>query len=191
MHWWDRQLEEYQALPRCKDFPAEWEKAIVQMGGRPADYPFWLLTARSMQYAWGANVGMQLIKEVADNVAGHRGVIINKAQAEKLQICEDDWVRIATPKGEVFTFRVAGQVNRDVHPEGVYLTKKGEPCVDLVISAPTEYGYTTACPNAGKAGSACEKRAKFHGHRSVNLTRLVSWLIAGEEQVVAERVLGC
>ncbi|HZQ60624.1 MAG TPA: molybdopterin-dependent oxidoreductase, partial [Casimicrobiaceae bacterium] len=86
MHWWDRQLDEYQALPQCKDFPAEWEKAIVQMGGRPADYPFWLLTARSMQYAWGANVGMQLIKEVADNVAGHRGVIMNGTAAARLGI---------------------------------------------------------------------------------------------------------
>ncbi len=46
--------------------------ALEKAGGKPQDYPFWLLTARSMQYAWGANVGMQLIKEVADNVAGHK-----------------------------------------------------------------------------------------------------------------------
>lgn len=88
-----------------------------------------------------------------------------------------------------FEFRVAGQVNRDVHPEGVYLSKKGEPCVDIVVSAPTEYGYTTACPNAGKLGSACVKRRPFHCHRTINLTRLVSWLVAGEEQ--ANRQQGC
>ena len=47
--------------------------ARAQQGRRRAeDYPFWLLTARSMQYAWGGNVGMQMIKEVADNIAGHR-----------------------------------------------------------------------------------------------------------------------
>ena len=34
-----------------------------------------------MQYAWGGNVGMQLIKEVADNIAGHRGVIMNTRTA--------------------------------------------------------------------------------------------------------------
>src|SRR5512140_695374 len=101
MHWWDKQLEEYQALPRWKDFPALWEKAIVQSGSRPADYPFWLLTARSMQYAWGANVGMQLIKEVADNVAGHRGVIMNGTAAAKLGIADGDSIVLATPKRSV------------------------------------------------------------------------------------------
>ena len=59
---------------------------LVKAGGKPQDYPFWLLTARSMQYAWGANVGMQLIKEVADNIAGHRGVIINTEPRARLGI---------------------------------------------------------------------------------------------------------
>src|SRR5690606_22955306 len=58
MTWWDKQLAEYQALPVWKDFPAEWEAALAVQGGDPADYPFWLLTARSMQYAWGGNVGV-------------------------------------------------------------------------------------------------------------------------------------
>ena len=58
-------------------------RRVAQAGGEPQDYPFWLLTARSMQYAWGGNVGMQLIKEVADNVAGHRGVIINTQAAAR------------------------------------------------------------------------------------------------------------
>ena len=79
MHWWDVQLKEYQALPAWKDFPALWEAIIGETGGRSQDYPFWLLTARSMQYAWGANVGIQLMHEVADNIAGHRGVVINTA----------------------------------------------------------------------------------------------------------------
>ena len=88
----------------------------------------------------------------------------------------------AVAEGGVVLYRVAGQVNRDEHPEGVYLNKKGEPCVGIVIGAPTEYGYTTACPYAGKEGSACEMRRPFHAHRTINLTRLVAWVIAGEEQ---------
>ncbi len=101
MYWWDRQLEEYQALPVWKDFAAPWEAAVAVAGGRPQDYPFWLLTARSMQYAWGGNVGMQLIKEVADNVAGHRGVIMNTSAAKQLGIGEGDEVEIATPMRSV------------------------------------------------------------------------------------------
>ena len=101
MHWWDKQLAEYQALPPCKDFGVPWEAALVKSGGTPERYPFWLLTARSMQYSWGANVGMQLIKEVADNVAGHRGVIINAGAAAKLGIADGDIVMIATPQRSV------------------------------------------------------------------------------------------
>jgi phenylacetyl-CoA:acceptor oxidoreductase len=101
MHWWDKQLTEYQALPVWKDFGALWTVALAKSGGAPQDYPFWLLTARSMQYAWGANVGMQLIKEVADNVKGHRGVIINTQAAQGLGIRDGDPVEIATPKHRV------------------------------------------------------------------------------------------
>jgi phenylacetyl-CoA:acceptor oxidoreductase len=96
--WWVRQLDENQALPAWKDFPAAWNEALREQGGEPADFPYWLLTARSMQYAWGGNVAMQLIREVADNVAGHRGVIVNGATAAALGIADGDEVEIATPK---------------------------------------------------------------------------------------------
>jgi phenylacetyl-CoA:acceptor oxidoreductase len=101
MHWWDTQLKEYQALPVWKDFPGLWEAVIGQTGGRAQDYPFWLLTARSMQYAWGANAGSQLMNEVADNVAGHRGVIINTGTAARLGIEDGDAIEIATPQRKV------------------------------------------------------------------------------------------
>jgi len=101
MHWWDTQLQEYQALPIWKDFPAMWETIVLDAGARLQDFPFWLLTARSMQYAWGGNVGMQMIKEVADNIAGHRGVIVNTQTAEGLGIADGDMIEIATPKRKV------------------------------------------------------------------------------------------
>ena len=101
MRWWDKQLAEYQALPAYKDFPGVWLDHLAAVGGAADAYPFWLLTSRSMQYAWGGNVGMQMIKEVADNVAGHRGVIINAGRAKALGIAEDDWVDIATPQHKV------------------------------------------------------------------------------------------
>ena len=37
-----------------------------------------------MQYAWGGNVAMQLMRELADNITGHRGVIVNAATAASL-----------------------------------------------------------------------------------------------------------
>jgi phenylacetyl-CoA:acceptor oxidoreductase len=118
MDWWDSQLKEYQALPVWKDFPALWEAVITGGGARAADYPFWLLTARSMQYAWGGNVGMQMIKEVADNVAGHRGVIINAGAAAKLGIADGDAIEIATPKRSV---RGRAVVRQGIRPDTLLL----------------------------------------------------------------------
>ena len=97
IHWWDNQLSEYQALPKWKDFPGLWEKAVVKAGHKSEDFPFWLLTARSMQYAWGGNVGVQMIREVAENIAGHRGVIINAQTAERFGIEEGDMVEVGSP----------------------------------------------------------------------------------------------
>jgi phenylacetyl-CoA:acceptor oxidoreductase len=106
MHWWDEQLHEYQALPVAKDFSELWtaelSKAIAPKGGKTADFPFWMLTARSMQYAWGGNVGMQMIKEVANNIAGHRGVIINTGRAQQMGIEDGDDVQISTPIRSVY-----------------------------------------------------------------------------------------
>ena len=71
MHWWDAQLARIPGAAEVEGLRRR--RGTRRRHGRRAsraDYPFWLLTARSMQYAWGANVGMQLIKEVADNVAG-------------------------------------------------------------------------------------------------------------------------
>jgi phenylacetyl-CoA:acceptor oxidoreductase len=101
MNWWDEQLKEYQALPACKDFGKPWVAALEQDGGAPDEYRFWLLTARSMQYAWGGNAGIQMIKEVADNIAGHRGVIVNTRTAQRLGIADGDEIEVATPKRRI------------------------------------------------------------------------------------------
>ncbi len=101
IQWWNRQLAEYQPLPAWKEFPKLWEEELVRVGGSAQEFPFWLLTSRSMQYAWGGNVGMQIIHEVAGNVAGHGGVIINTRRAEELGVTEGDLVEIATPRAKV------------------------------------------------------------------------------------------
>jgi phenylacetyl-CoA:acceptor oxidoreductase len=50
-----------------------------------------------MQYSWGGNVGIQLIKEVADNVAGHGQVVMNASAAERLGIKDGDLAEVASP----------------------------------------------------------------------------------------------
>ncbi len=100
VEWWDKQLEEYEALPAYKAFPDIFINYAREVGRDPAEFPFWALTARSMQYSWGANVGIPLINEVALNVAGHKGVIINRSMARRLGISDGDPVTIESVVGE-------------------------------------------------------------------------------------------
>jgi len=98
--WWDRQLDEYEAMPTWHDLQGLWETALSEgYGVDIGDYPFWLLTARSMQYSWGGNVGIQMIHEVAGNIAGHGGVVMNPEAAAKLGLAEGDAVEISSPLG--------------------------------------------------------------------------------------------
>ena len=61
--------------------------------------------------------------------------------------------------------------------------KKGEVSLGFVISAMTEYGNATACPNAGRAGTACEDRGERHSHRAYGVDRIQSIVVRGEEFV--------
>ena len=97
--WWDGQLEDYDPLPKYESFPDIWTNYVREMGKEPDDYPFWALTARSMQYAWGANVGLPLIYEVAENVAGHSGIVMNMQSAQKMGINQGDPVVIESATG--------------------------------------------------------------------------------------------
>ena len=99
VEWWEKQLEEYEALPGYERYPDIWSNHIREAGGNPDDYPFFALTARSMQYSWGANVGIPLINEVANNISGHKGVIINRTRAKELGVAEGDPVEIESVTG--------------------------------------------------------------------------------------------
>jgi phenylacetyl-CoA:acceptor oxidoreductase len=106
--WWDEQLEEYDPLPEYKNYPEMWEKALERNYRVDIrDYPFWAVTARSMQYAWGGNAGIQMMREVAENVGGHGGVVINATKAAELGLADGDLVEIRSPlnatRGRVVT----------------------------------------------------------------------------------------
>ncbi|HXG15813.1 MAG TPA: molybdopterin-dependent oxidoreductase, partial [Calidithermus sp.] len=97
--WWDVQLEEYQALPAWKDFPDIWRRTALAHGRAPEEFPFWLLTSRSMQYSWGSNVSLPVLAYVARNVRGHFGVMLNRAAARRLGIADGDVVELRSPTG--------------------------------------------------------------------------------------------
>ena len=97
--WWDVQLEEYQPLPRWKDFPGIWQATASVRGRDPKEFPFWLLTSRSMQYSWGSNVSLPILADVARHVTGHFGVVLNRGAAQRLAVADGDLVEIESPTG--------------------------------------------------------------------------------------------
>jgi phenylacetyl-CoA:acceptor oxidoreductase len=104
--WWDKQLKEYEPMPKYQPFPDIWINYAREVGRDPEEFPFWALTSRSMQYSWGANVGIPIINEVAQNVTGHKGVIINRTRARSLGLEEGDPVEIESVSGKTKGFAV-------------------------------------------------------------------------------------
>lgn len=98
INWWETQLEEYEVMPTWKDFPGMWEAALEKhFTVSIDDYPFWLVTTRSMQYAWGSNAGIQVMRELAGNVKGHAGLVMNSDRARSLGFSDGDRVEIRSP----------------------------------------------------------------------------------------------
>lgn len=119
IHWWDRQLHEYEALPTCLDISRLWEETLAaHFGVEPGDYPFWLLTTRSMQYAYGGNVAMPMIREMAANVSGHDGVVMHAGTAAKLGIAEGDLIEIVSPAGRT---RARAVLREGIRPDVVLM----------------------------------------------------------------------
>ena len=116
--WWDQQLEEYEPLPSYQCFPDIWINYAREVGRDPEEFPFWALTAHSMQYSWGLNVGIPLINEVAQNIAGHKGVIINAQAARKLGLVEGDPVVIESASGITKGYAV---VRQGIRPDTVLM----------------------------------------------------------------------
>jgi phenylacetyl-CoA:acceptor oxidoreductase len=102
MNWWDEQLSEYAALPEWHDVPARWIRNLERSGARIEDFPFWLLTTKSMQYHAGGNAGIEMMHEVAQNLRGHAGVIMNTKTAASLGIADGDRVEVRSHIGATY-----------------------------------------------------------------------------------------
>jgi phenylacetyl-CoA:acceptor oxidoreductase len=118
IEWWDKQLDEYEPMPSYQRFPDIWIEYAREVGRDPDEFPMWALTTRSTQYSWGANVGIPVIKEVADNIAGHKGVIINRGRAAELGLADGDPVVIESATG---TTRGNAVLREGIRPDTVVM----------------------------------------------------------------------
>jgi len=99
IHWWDKQLTEYQAIPKWHDVPAHWVESIKELGENPDDYPYWGITTKSMPYTTGNNVGIPLMNEAAQNLRGHGAVTLNADTGREHGLKNGDWVEVTSPVG--------------------------------------------------------------------------------------------
>ena len=75
---------------------------------------------------------------------------------------------------------------------GVGISKKGDAFTRWILAAPAEHTMDgtlvpTACPNAGREGTACESLAPRHGHRTLSADRIVSITMGGVNLYTAAR----
>ncbi len=101
IEWWDSQLNEYAALPPWEDFPGVWERVPSLFGKKPEDYPFWLLTTKSLQYVHGANAGNPMLADAAGNIMGHRAVMMNAGTGRRMGLETGDRIAIESPIGRI------------------------------------------------------------------------------------------
>ena len=81
----------------------------------------WLLTTRSMQYAWGSTVSLPLLADVASNVSTHFGVVVNAQKAAALGIADGDEIWVESPIN-----RAKGKavVKQGIRPDVVLTTQQ-------------------------------------------------------------------
>ncbi|MEM3072424.1 MAG: molybdopterin-dependent oxidoreductase [Candidatus Bathyarchaeia archaeon] len=98
--WWDRQLEEYQALPRAKDFSKLWDEYYLKIGVNPEDFDMWLIASRSPNLVWTGNVSNRRMLKAAARALDFGGVVINREAAGERGIEHGDAVIVESPFGK-------------------------------------------------------------------------------------------
>ena len=75
---------------------------------------------------------------------------------------------------------------------GVGISKRGDAFTRWILAAPAEHTIggalvPTACPNAGRDGTACASLAPRHGHRTLTADRIISISMGGVTLYTAAR----
>lgn len=121
IYWWDRQCDEFEAMPHWQDVQAMYNSLPSHFGKKPEDYPFWLVSCRTPLFAWGSNAAIPMMLEAAEQMLGHAGVCINSKTAADQGIADGDIIWIESPIG-----RVQGRVivREGVRPDVLVTTQQ-------------------------------------------------------------------
>ncbi len=119
MHWWDKQLEEYQALPDAKDFTQVWEDYYRKIGEDPEEYDAWAVSQKKMQYAGTRHNADPIMAEAAKTDLDMGGVVMNSSLAEEKGIEDGDKIVVSSPFGEE---EAVASVREGIRPDCVLMS---------------------------------------------------------------------
>lgn len=119
IRWWEEQLSEYEALPKCEDYTKKWDHVLKKKGLNPDDYPLFLINTRSMHFAWGSNTCLPVLAEMAKYVTGFGGLVINTKIAAEKGIQDGDTIVIESPLKRK---KCTAIVREGIRPDTVVLT---------------------------------------------------------------------
>jgi len=123
-----------------------------------------------------------------EGVRAARGRAVAKRATSGAMIARVKHTDTAADGGAIVV--LAGRYDRDYEGGAGYkVAKAGTESVAVILSAPAEHTIDgalvpTACPNAGVIGTACEKLAPRHGHRTMRTERVIS-IACGDETLYA------
>lgn len=139
--WWDAQCDEMDFLPACEIFDEVMDEVIKKVYDKnPEDYPFWVMSTRSGQHAWGLTKCLPQAHELTEQVLGHTAIQMNKKAAQQLGIKDGDEIWVESPyrkmKGRVM-------LRQGIRPDVVLVTQmyghwKTPVARDLGIPNPNE-----------------------------------------------------
>jgi phenylacetyl-CoA:acceptor oxidoreductase len=113
--WWNDKLEEYTPLPKWEDPLERWDEWVRELGVDPEEYPFWMLSTKTMPQLGSTTVANALLADVSRLIAGQRALIINKEVGRRMGLSDWDEVVVEAPTGK--SARGYVQLREGVRPD--------------------------------------------------------------------------
>lgn len=99
IHWWEKQLGEYKAIPKARDFSIQWDEFYKRCGVNPEEFDIWLIASRSPVLVWTSNISNPRMLSAASMNLDFGGVVMNSKTARERGIKSGDVVIIESPFG--------------------------------------------------------------------------------------------
>ena len=96
INWWNTQCNAYTAMPG-------WNDHIMEVFNTDPQYDLWATNNKVNQYSWSGHTEVAWCNEVANQLTGHSGILMNAEAAAKRGIKDGDDVWVESAYGKIKT----------------------------------------------------------------------------------------